>query len=199
MRAWDWHVVRVVRPWRWLLWRSSQLSAAATVQLWDKTLIGHTPSTVGTLQRKFRKDPGNALRVFPGGLKSTAGIPIPEHFQNSLPLSTAGDASFFRSGSGEGLSEPVMEFLSSTGGISDLKKRPSNCMGERRIQGNRSGHIRQRQGTDYCSSGQPSPLGCFSFAEIPASFSSFLLWRLSFQANPSDRARPRRSIEHRQI
>ena len=35
---------------------------------------------------------------------------LPEHFQNSLPPSTAGDASFFRSGSGEGLSEPVMEF-----------------------------------------------------------------------------------------
>ena len=34
----------------------------------------------------------------------------PEHFQNSLPLSTAGDASFFRIGSGEGLSELVMEF-----------------------------------------------------------------------------------------
>ena len=34
----------------------------------------------------------------------------PERFQNSLPPSTAGDASFFRSGSGEGLSEPVMEF-----------------------------------------------------------------------------------------
>ena len=38
------------------------------------------------------------------------GGPRPEHFQNSLPPSTAGDASFFRSGSGEGLSEPVMEF-----------------------------------------------------------------------------------------
>ena len=35
---------------------------------------------------------------------------LPEHFQKSLPLSTAGDASFFRSDSGEGLSEPVMEF-----------------------------------------------------------------------------------------
>ena len=33
-----------------------------------------------------------------------------EHFQNSLPPSTAGDASFVRIGSGEGLSEPVMEF-----------------------------------------------------------------------------------------
>ena len=37
-------------------------------------------------------------------------LKAPEHFQNSLPPSTAGDASFFRSGSGEGLSEPVMQF-----------------------------------------------------------------------------------------
>ena len=35
---------------------------------------------------------------------------LPERFQNSLPPSTAGDASFFRIGSGEGLSELVMEF-----------------------------------------------------------------------------------------
>ena len=34
----------------------------------------------------------------------------PERFQNSLPPSTAGDVSFFRIGSGEGLSELVMEF-----------------------------------------------------------------------------------------
>ena len=34
----------------------------------------------------------------------------PEHFQNCHPLSTAGDASLFRSGSGEGLSELLMEF-----------------------------------------------------------------------------------------
>ena len=34
----------------------------------------------------------------------------PEHFRNSLALSTAGDASLFRGGSGQGLSEPVMEF-----------------------------------------------------------------------------------------
>ena len=38
-------------------------------------------------------------------------LKAPEHFQNSPPPpSMAGDASFFRSGSGEGLSEPVMEF-----------------------------------------------------------------------------------------
>ena len=35
---------------------------------------------------------------------------LPEHFQNYLLPSTAGDASFFRSGSGEGLPEPAMEF-----------------------------------------------------------------------------------------
>ena len=35
---------------------------------------------------------------------------LPERFQDSLPPSTAGDASFFRIGSGEGLSELVMEF-----------------------------------------------------------------------------------------
>ena len=35
---------------------------------------------------------------------------LPEHFQNCLPPNTAGGASFFKSGSGEGLSEPVMEF-----------------------------------------------------------------------------------------
>ena len=33
---------------------------------------------------------------------------LPEHFQNSLPLSTAEDTSFFRDDLGEGLSELVM-------------------------------------------------------------------------------------------
>ena len=53
---------------------------------------------------KFRSFFGNALRAFPGvPLESPAGTPkpynsrrlrLPDHFQNSLPLSTAGDASF---------------------------------------------------------------------------------------------------------
>ena len=38
----------------------------------------------------------------------------PQHFQNSLHISTAGDASFFRSGFREGLSELAMESLIST-------------------------------------------------------------------------------------
>ena len=41
-----------------------------------KTRVGHTPSTAGTFRKKFRKDPGNALRAFPGiPLESTAGMP----------------------------------------------------------------------------------------------------------------------------
>ena len=35
---------------------------------------------------------------------------LPEHFQDFLPSSKAGDASLFRSGSGEGLPELVMAF-----------------------------------------------------------------------------------------
>ena len=41
---------------------------------------------------------------------SSRHLRLPEHFQNSLPPRTAGDASFFRNGSGEGLS--VSELLS---------------------------------------------------------------------------------------
>ena len=98
---------------------SSQKKSALSL-----SLLGHAPCTAGTfrkkIQKKSRKDPGNALRAVPGiPLESTAGNPqpynsrhlrLPEHFRNSLPLSTAGDASFFRSGSWEGLLEPVMEF-----------------------------------------------------------------------------------------
>ena len=74
----------------------------------------------GELPGKFRKDPRNALRAFPGiPLKSTAGIPqaleykafeASRAFPEFSPLSTAGDASFFRSGSGQGPTELVMEF-----------------------------------------------------------------------------------------
>ena len=50
-------------------------------------------------------------------------LKAPEHFQNSPPSSTTGDASFFRSGSREGLSEPVMEFPAVLG--VSLKQRGS--------------------------------------------------------------------------
>ena len=88
------------------------------------SLIGHTPSAAGTFRRKFRKNSGKTPETlserfleFPSRVRLGSPKPYnsrhlrpPERFQNSLPLNTAGDASFFRSGSGEGLSELVMEF-----------------------------------------------------------------------------------------
>ena len=88
------------------------------------SILGHTPSTAGTFQKKFQKNSGKTPETlserfleFPSRVRLGCAKPynsrhlrLPEHFQNSLPPSTAGDASLFRSGSGEGLSEPVMEF-----------------------------------------------------------------------------------------
>ena len=88
------------------------------------TVLGHTPSTAGTFRKKFRKNSGKTPETlselfleFPSRVRlgcpkphNSRHLKAPEHFQNCLPPSTAGDASFFRSGSGEGLSEPVMEF-----------------------------------------------------------------------------------------
>ena len=72
------------------------------------------------IPEKFRKDPGNALRVFPGiPLESTAGIPQAlsfKAFEASRPFPEFSPPQYgwgrliFRSGSGEGLSELVMEF-----------------------------------------------------------------------------------------
>ena len=75
---------------------------------WSVSVTRPRPSTAGTFWKKFRKNsektPRNALRAFPGiPFESTAGTPKPyhsrhlkppDHFQTSLPLSTAGDASF---------------------------------------------------------------------------------------------------------
>ena len=86
--------------------------------------LGHTPSTAGTFRKKFRKNSGKTPETlserfleFPSRVRlgcpkpyNSRHLRLPEHFQNCLPPSTAGGASFFRSGSGEGLSEPVMEF-----------------------------------------------------------------------------------------
>ena len=88
-------------------------------------VLGHTPSTAGTFRKKFRKDSGKTPETlserfleFPPRVRlgcpkpnNSRHLRLPERFQNSLPPSTAGDASFFRIGSGEGLSELfVMEF-----------------------------------------------------------------------------------------
>ena len=94
-------------------------------QLFPPTVVGpYPPSTAGTFRMKFRKNSGKTpetlserfleflSRVRLGCPKpyNSRHLRLPEHFQNYLPPSTAGGASFFRSGSGEGLPELVMEF-----------------------------------------------------------------------------------------
>ena len=71
------------------------------------------------IPEKFRKDPetlSERFLKFPSRVQLGSTKPYnsrhlrrPEHFQNSRAFSTAGDASSFRSGSGEGLSELVMD------------------------------------------------------------------------------------------
>ena len=114
-----------------IVWADKK-SAGHHVQLWFNSqtlspillLLGHTPSTAGTFRKKFRKNSGKTPETlserfleFPSKVRlgcpkpyNSRHLRLPERFQNSLPPSTAGGASFFRSGSGEGLSEPVMEF-----------------------------------------------------------------------------------------
>ena len=78
----------------------------------------HTPSTADTFRikfrKKFRKRSQNSERFLEFPSKVRPGPPkpynsrhlrLPEHFQNYLPPSTAGSASFFRGGSGEGHSQ----------------------------------------------------------------------------------------------
>ena len=86
--------------------------------------VGHTPSTAGTFRKKFRKNSGKTPETlserfleFPSRVRlgcpkpyNSRHLRLPERFQNCLPPSTAGDASFFRIDSGEGLSELVMGF-----------------------------------------------------------------------------------------
>ena len=86
------------------------------------TLLGHTPVRLGLSGRNSGKIPERHRKrsqsfslEFPSRVRlgcpkpcNSRPLRLPEHFQN--PPSTAGGASFFRSGSGEGLSEPVMEF-----------------------------------------------------------------------------------------
>ena len=86
--------------------------------------LGHTPSRAGTFLKKFRKNSGKTPETlselflkFPSRVRlgspkryNSRHLKPPEHFRNSLPLSTGRGALFFRSGSGEGLSEPTMEF-----------------------------------------------------------------------------------------
>ena len=72
--------------------------------------LGHTPNTAGTFRKKFRKYSGKSpeklserfleflsrVRLGPPKPYNSRHLRLPEHFQNSLPPSTAGDALFFQ-------------------------------------------------------------------------------------------------------
>ena len=82
------------------------------------------PSTACRFLKKFQENSGKTPETlselfleFPSRVRLGSPKPYtskhlkqPEHFQNSVPLGTASDVSFFRIGSGEGLSELLMEF-----------------------------------------------------------------------------------------
>ena len=75
-------------------------------------MLGHTPMTAGTFRKKFWRNSGKTPETlselfleFPSRVRlgspkpyNSRHLKAPEHFQNSLPPSTARDASFFRSG-----------------------------------------------------------------------------------------------------
>ena len=103
-------------------------------------ILGHAPTTAGTFRKKFRKDSGKTPETlserflqFPSRVRlgcpkpyNSRHLRLPERFQNSLPAGTAGDASFFRIGSGEGLSELVMEFPAVLGAFLRFENRTPN-------------------------------------------------------------------------
>ena len=104
--------------------------------------MGHTPSTAGTLWKKFQKNSGKTpetlselflefpLRVRLGSPKpyNSRHLKAPEHFQNSLPPSTAGDASFFQKWFRRGPLRAGHGIPSSTGGISDQSKEGKSAI-----------------------------------------------------------------------
>ena len=79
--------------------------------------LGLSGRNSGKIPERSRKRSQSVSWNFPSRVRlgcpkpyNSRHLRLPERFQNSLPPSTAGDASFFRIGSGEGLSELVMEF-----------------------------------------------------------------------------------------
>ena len=96
--------------------------------------MGHTPSTAGIFRKKFRKNSGKTPETlskrfleFPSRVR--LGCPKPcnsrhlrlsEHFQNSLPPSTAGGRLFFQNWFRRGPLRAGHGIPSSTEGISDF-------------------------------------------------------------------------------
>ena len=97
------------------------------------TPLGHTPSTAGTLRKKFRKNSGKTPETlserfleFPSRVRLACPKPyksrhlrLPERFQNSLPPSTAGGRFFFQNWFRRGPLRAGHGIPSSTGGLSD--------------------------------------------------------------------------------
>ena len=111
------HFKRTVIPQR----ETSPSGRALERQIYgERCFLGHTPSTAGTFRKNSGKTPetlSEHFLEFPWKVRLGSSKPynsrhlrLPEHFQNSLPPVWLGTPLFFRSGSGEGLSEPVMEF-----------------------------------------------------------------------------------------
>ena len=178
--------------WCVFLWSIAQLSCdmlhkgvlhrCVCVKL--STKVGHTPSTAGTFRKKFRKNSGKTpetlserfleflSRVRLGCPKpyNSRHLRLPERFQNSLPPSTAGDASFFRIGSGEGLSELVMEFPAvlgvflKKGGFASSWEAANLSEKVSRNMGHRSNSIVRSRGIGPLSSLVTGGLGGHSFS-----------------------------------
>ena len=116
--------------------RFSELTLGA-ILLWGSNL-GHTPSPAGTFRKNFRKNSGKTPEMlselfleFPSRVRLGSPKPynsrylgLPEHFQNCLPPSTAGGASFFQNWFRRGpLRAGHGNTPSSTGGISGVQIR----------------------------------------------------------------------------
>ena len=92
----------------------SQRTTPFACTLVERSLFLKTPET---LSERFLEFPSRVRLGSPKPYNSTY-LRLPKHFQNSLLLCTAGDASFFRSGASQSCCHGIP---SSSEGLSDLK------------------------------------------------------------------------------
>ena len=123
------HVLTALIFWSWMLLLPQLPPSSRSLRLFP---LGHTPSTAGTSRKKFGENSGKtpetlSKRFLEFSSRVRLGCPkpynsrhlrLPERFQNSLPPSTAGDASFFQNWFRRGpLRAVVMEFPAVLGGF----------------------------------------------------------------------------------
>ena len=151
-------------PFRWPLLRSADPSpalgsrVAAYLVMVDVTCsLGHSPSTAGTFRQKLRKRSGKTPETlserfleFPSRVRlgshkpySSRLLRLPEHFQNSLPLSTAGDASSFQKWFRTGPLRACHGIPSSTRGISYTENAQTDF--KKGLQRNTHTHTHQKK------------------------------------------------------